>query len=578
MSIVNKNEWLVSSKVSEDYIKNNSKYNWVVLQLLKNRGFKTEEEFEQILNPDFDKLINDPFLFSQMEKVLDRIIFHIKAKNKIVIYGDYDADGVTSSALLIEILTILKADVDVYIPDRVTEGYGLNPKALDHIKNNGASLVVTVDTGIRSKDSVDHAKSIDLEIIITDHHVPPEDDKDLPDCLILDPVSKGEKYPFKKLAGVGVAYKLATAIISKAKIDDETKKLLSFKLLDFVAIGTIADCVTLLGENRVLVKKGLEVLSGTTRIGLKELLRISQVKNKNNIAAWNIGFQVAPRINAAGRMDHANTAFKLLVTKNSNDAVTLAYGLNENNIERQNRTIQIFDEVNDQVKGDEKIIIGVSRDGQHWNEGIVGLVAGRICEKYYRPTLVITKSDGDYKGSGRSIEGFNLIEAIEECKEHLDRFGGHPMACGFSLKKEKLEAFKEKLTKITEKEFAGKKISKKLKIEAQLTLPEIDKNLITEIEKLEPFGEGNPQPKFMVKNIQVLDVFHMGADKQHVKIKLQGENGKIVNALGFNQSEKWQDLDIGEIIDIVCYLGINTFNGRSEEQLRIVDLRTSIVK
>ncbi len=576
MSIVNKNKWLVSSKISDNFINDNPEHNWVVLQLLKNRGFEKKDEFEQILNPNFDDLINDPFLFSQMEKVLDRIIFHIKAKNKIVIYGDYDADGVTSSALLMEILSILKADVDIYIPDRVTEGYGLNKKALDLIKDKGTSLVITVDTGIRSKDSVDHAKEIGLEVIITDHHVPPEDDKDLPDCLILDPVSKGEAYPFKKLAGVGVAYKLATAIISKAKIDDEMKEVLSFRLLDFVAIGTIADCVVLLGENRVLVKKGLEVLSSTNRIGLKELLRIAQVKNKNKIAAWNIGFQVAPRINAAGRMDHANTAFKLLVTKDSNDAVTLAYGLNENNIERQNRTVQIFDEVDDQVQGDEKIIIGVSREGQHWNEGIVGLVAGRICEKYYRPTLVITKSEDGYKGSGRSIPGFNLIEAIEECKEHLDKFGGHPMACGFSFKDKDLDGFRKKLIEITEKKLSGKDLVKKLEVDAELVLDEITEDLIEEIEKLEPFGEGNSQPKFVVKNVQVLDIFYMGADGQHIKIKLKGERAKIINAIGFNQSEKWKELNVGNQIDIVCYLGINSFNGRSEEQLRIVDLRTSV--
>lgn len=574
MKILNKSEWQVLPEVSQELIDKNKDYDKVLVQLLKNRGFGEDDDFSEILDPNFDDLVHDPFLFSQMEEIVEKIIENIKAKKKIIIYGDYDADGVTSSALLVEILGILKADVDVYIPDRVTEGYGLNIEALDILKEQGASLVITVDTGIRSKGSVDHAKELGLEVIITDHHVPPESKDDYPDCLILDPLLEGETYPFKKLAGVGVAYKLASAIISKAKIDDEMKKLLSIRLLDFVAIGTIADCVVLLGENRVLAKKGLEVLSDTKRIGIKELFRIAQIKNKDKIAAWNVGFQIAPRINAAGRMNHANSAFELLITKKDDDAVTLAYELNENNINRQNRTVQIVDEVEEQVKGDENIIIGVSKEGQNWNEGIVGLVAGRICERHYRPTLVITECEEGYKGSGRSIEGFDLIEAVEQCKEYLEKYGGHPMACGFSLQKENLDKFRSKLEELAAKKLKPENLVKKINVDAELELKQVDEELVTEIEKLEPYGEGNPQPKFLLRGLSVLDIVFMGVEGQHLKLKLK-DNGKTINAVGFNQSELWQDLNVGDKIDLVAYLGINSFNGNTEVQLRIVDLRNS---
>ena len=568
-------EWNVLPKITEEFINENSEYNPIILQLLKNRGFNNKNEFEQILNPNYDKIIHDPFLFNQMEEVVSKIISHIKMGNKIFIYGDYDADGVTSSALLYETLNVLKAKVDVYIPDRVTEGYGLNEKAIEFIKSKDGKLIITVDTGIRSNESVDFAKKQGLEVIITDHHVSAEKKEDLPDCLILDPVVPDEKYPFKKLAGVGVAYKLACAIISKAKLENELKDRLCERLLDLVAIGTGADCVVLLDENRMLVKRGLEVLSSTKRIGLLELMRIAQVKNREKIASWNIGFQIGPRINAAGRMKHANSAYELMITNDQKKAITLAYGLNENNIERQNKTVQILEQAEEQISGDEKIIVCISPKDEKWNEGIVGLVAGRICEKYYRPTLIITENKKSYKGSGRSIDGFNLIKAIEECKDYLEKYGGHPMACGFSLKKENLEKFKQKLREITDKNLKDKNLTKSLKIETELDLNEVDEDLINEIKKLEPYGEGNLQPKFLIKNLFILDVFYMGNDGQHVKFKLKNSDSKIINAIGFNQSEKWKDINLGDKIDVVCYLDINEFNGKKEEQMRIVDIKVS---
>lgn len=572
MSNKKNKKWQLRPQIDEKFIKAHTGYNFVILQLLKNRGFETKEEFDLILNPDFAKNTHDPFLFSKMEEVASLVIKHIKEKNKIFVYGDYDADGVTASSLLLEVLRVLKADVDIYIPERVSEGYGLNTSALKYIKQMNGKLVITVDTGIRSKESVSYGKQLGLELIITDHHVPPEKEEDFPDCLVLDPLMPDEQYPFKYLAGVGVSYKLACAIISKAKIDDNLKSVLCERLLDLVAVGTVADCVVLLDENRVLVKRGLEILANTKRVGLKELMRIAGVKQEKKIAAWNIGFQIAPRINAAGRMDHANTAFELMITKDEKRAKALSLELNGNNIERQNKTIEILEEVEKQIKGNEKIIIGVSKEGKKWNEGIIGLVAGRVCEKYYRPTLVITKSGDEFRGSGRSIESFNLIEAIENCGEFLERYGGHPMACGFAVKEENLENFIKKIQKIADGKLSDDDLIKKLNIESELSLNEVNEELIDEILKLEPYGEGNPQPNFLFRSLQIMDLFFMGEDGQHIKIKLKGDGAKTINALGFNQAEIWSDLNIGDKINIVCYLDVNEFNGRKEEQMRIIDI------
>ena len=564
--------WQIMPKINESFISKYPEYSQVVLQLLFNRGLEKRKEIEMFLSSDY-KDIHDPFLFNNMAAAVDLIIKHIKAENKIVVYGDYDADGVTSAVLLVEVLAILKGKTEVYIPDRVSEGYGLNKEAIDEISKKDVKLIITVDGGIRNKEEVQHAKDKNMDVIITDHHIPPEEEDEMPECLIINPNIKEEKYPFKNLAGVGVAAKLAKAIISKAALGDEDKQRLEEKIFDLVAIGTIADCVSLLGENRILVNKGLEIINKTKRIGLQELIKAAQIKGR--IEAWNIGFQIGPRLNAAGRMEHANTAFELLITKNKKEAEALAGRLNEKNIDRQKITEEIIVEIEKQIdrRDDNKIIIGVcpvdkEQEFKIWNEGVIGLVAGKICDKYYQPTLVITKSEEGYKGSGRSIEEFNIIAALEECEELLDRYGGHPAACGFSLSTGKLETFIAKIKEIANKELAKVNLQPKLKIECELKLDEIDEDLIKIIEKFSPFGRDNPQPKFISKEAQIRDIVNMGVDGQHIKFRFNG-----LWAVAFGRSEEWKNFKIGDKVDIVYYAEKNEFNGRSEVQLKLVDVK-----
>ncbi len=579
MSTSQQKNWQILPKIKENIIKQYPDYNQVVLQLLSNRDLTEKNEIEQFLNPDYKKYSHDPFLFSQMNKAVELIIKHIKEQNKIIIYGDYDADGVTASAVLVETLLILKAKIDVYLPNRVSEGYGLNKKAIDKLAEAGTRLIITVDNGIRNKKEVEYAKSAGLEIIITDHHPAPEDADELPDCLIINPIMESEKYPFKYLAGVGVAFKLAKALIRKSTLSEDDKKKLKEKIMDLVAIGTVADCVSLLGENRVLVKKGLEILNNTDRIGLKELINIAQINNRR-LDAWNIGFQIAPRLNVAGRLEHANTAYELLITKNKEEAQAIARRLNDKNIERQKITDEIVEyckEVVDKKLFDDKILVLIdpslaedkAKDSAPWLEGVVGLVAGRLCQNFNKPILAITQNNCDIKGSGRSIDQFNIIKAIEQCKEFLNKFGGHAMACGFSIDgKDNLENFIKKIKQIANNGLKDINLKPKIIIDAELGLSEINEQLVDDLEKFAPFGKDNPQPKFVSRDAQIKDIVNMGINGQHIKFKVDG-----FWAVAFGQAEKWQELRIGDKIDIVYYVEMNEFNGRKEAQLKVVDIK-----
>ena len=563
--------WQIMPKIEDEFVKQNSGYSRVVLQLLFNRDLKDKKEMEKFLNPSASDFF-DPFLFNNMAAGVDLIIKHIKAGNKIVVYGDYDADGVTSTAILAQVLTILKAKIEIYIPDRAGEGYGLNKKAIDEFLKNDLKLIITVDGGIRNKEEVEDAKKKGLDIIITDHHVAPEE-KDLPGCLIINPNVAGENYPFKNLAGVGVAAKLAEAIISRARLEEGIKKKLREQTLDLAAIGTVADCVSLVGENRILVREGLKVLNKNKRAGLVELIKVAQINGK--IEEWNICFQIAPRLNAAGRMERANTAFELLVTKNKEEAEALARRLNNRNMDRQRITEEIMAEIEKKIEAGvkEEIIIGVcpldkEKEQEVWNEGVIGLVAGKLSDKYYRPALVITKGKEGFKGSGRSIPEFNIIAALEECKEFLERYGGHPAACGFSLKEGNLKKFTSKMKEIAKIKLAKADLRPKLEIEAELGLEEVSQNLVKDIESFSPFGQDNPKPKFISRGAQIKDVVNMGIDGQHIKFRFNG-----LWALAFGRSEEWKDFKIGDRVDIVYYVENNNFNGRSEVQLKLVDVR-----
>ena len=596
-------QWQISPEPPLDFRSVVEKIHPVLAGILWNRGLRSAEAvkafLEDFIDPqqsldlagDGSLLFYDPFLFRDMRPAVDLIVKHIKAGNKIVVYGDYDADGVTASAVLAEALHIFNAQVEVYLPDRVSEGYGLNNQALQQIKEQGASLIITVDNGIRNKAEVEYALSLGLEVIITDHHVLPENRADLPRCPVIDPADASDTYPWPFLAGVGVSFKLVCALLSQSKLGAEQKKIIAERSLDLVAVGTIADMVSLLGENRWLVKRGLKVLNQKRRLGLNALFKTAKLTLDRPLEAWNVGWQLGPRLNAASRIGHANSAFALISAKSEEEAQVLAQELNQRNLNRQQITEEIIKQVEAQIDKNNlpPLIVGVADKDQLWNEGVVGLVSGKICEKYHRPTLVIARlaedegklsATGDsFKGSGRSIEGFNLIAAIEECSEFLDKYGGHPMACGFSIdNQEKLNLFREKLLALAVERLTPEVLAPKLKLEAALALSEINLDLVEAINGLAPFGQNNPQPRFVSFGLRLEDIALMGSERQHIKLRVAGTGQNIsfsLWAISFGNAASFQELKPGQIIDLAYYLDINEFNGRREVQLKIIDWRLS---
>ncbi len=573
---MNKKEWQRKKIITIEARQSLADFSDFQAQLFFNRGISSLAMAKDFLYGDYSVDKHDPFLLTNMKAAVGLIINKIKLGELIVIYGDYDADGVTSSAVLFETLKLLKGRVEVYIPDRVSEGYGLNKEALKEIEKMGASLVITVDNGIRSKEEVKFAQELGMQVIITDHHIPADDKDDWPATIIVNPWICPEAYPFSPLAGVGVAGKVATAVISETNLDVEMKVKLEERILDLVALGTIADCVPLNGENRLLVKKGLEVMNRRKRMGLNELMEVAKLDKSKTIDSWNIGFQLAPRLNAAGRLNHANASFELLTATEVTKARTLSSELNHNNSTRQ----QITDEMVNRAVADYEIgegsnlIIALSPAGEIWNEGVIGLAAGRLVEKYYRPALVITGENGHFKGSGRSIKELNLIAALTEVGEYLVKFGGHKAACGFSIDgQENLHGFMRAISALVDSKLGGMILKPSLELDEEITLKEATEELIAEIEALAPFGEANPKPLLLTSNIKIVDILKMGSEAQHLKLRLQQNDSPLKTAIAFSAPSLWLDLRIGDIIDLVYYLEINDFNGKREPQLRIVDIK-----
>ena len=541
---------------------------FIIEQILHNRGLDKAVEIRQFLGLEsFSADLGD---FSQLSLAVEIIVKHIKAGNLIVVYGDYDADGVTACTILLETLAVLKAKARIWIPDRVTEGYGLNTTAIDEIAKWGVKLIITVDTGIRNKEEVAYAQKKGLEVIVTDHHRESPEPSEWPDCPIINSTMAREKYPCKFLAGVGVAYKLVQAILERSTLSDNQKKILERRCLDLVALGTIADCVPLLMENRQLVKEGIEMMNTRRRIGIGELTRVAQISG--DINEWNISWQLAPRINVAGRLDHANSAYRLLTTSDRAEASQIADDLNQKNNERQQKTQEIVDFCLSELlelQADDSLLVFISPRQNPWPEGIIGLVAGRLAEKTGKPVLVITKSEQGYKGSGRSnIANFSLIALLEEVASDLDRYGGHAGACGFNLKVQQLPNFLTDIKKLAVKKLAKLDLQPKLFIDSELPVSAIDMSIAEWIERLAPFGQANPEPKFVAYHEIIDDVNTAGISQQHLKLRFGN-----YWALAFGQAENYSDLHPGQVVDIVYSLGINRYNNHAEPQLKIIDLR-----
>ncbi|MBU0598214.1 single-stranded-DNA-specific exonuclease RecJ [Patescibacteria group bacterium] len=563
-------KWLIAKKISEEFKAQFPEINQIILQLLFNRGLKTQEDIDEFLNPDYGQDIHDPFLFSHMDQAVTRIFQAIEKKEKITVHGDYDADGVCASVILVTTLKELGAEADVYIPHRMSEGYGLNKNTVEELSKNGTQLIITVDCGISSVDEVILASKKGIDVIITDHH---EQQPDLPQALaIINPQVKDNKYPFHSLSGSGVAFKLVQGLIRKDK-GARIKKGFEKWLLDLVAIGTIGDCVPLTGENRSLVKYGMVVLRKTKHLGLQELVKSTRF-SLDKIDTVSISFGIVPRLNAAGRIDHANTAYKLLITKDKIEAQEVAQQLDKTNQERQRVTEKIVEASKKQIGevGMQKILFASGKD---WIVGVVGLVAGRLTDLYARPVIIMGEKKNEVVGSGRSIPVFDITHALIESRDLLERFGGHALACGFTVKPSKLESFKKKMNELANLKIKEKDMVKRIIVDCEIKLDQADWDLIEILDGFEPFGEGNRMPSFNINNLEVVDLQKVGKDNKHLRLVVkQGNTTRKVIAFGFG--EPWGDqLKIGDDIDIIFELSVNEWNGHRELQLKLVDIKIS---
>jgi len=560
--------WKINEKPPKDFLERFPEYSKLTLQLLWDRGLKTQKQIDEFFNPDYGEDLHDPFLMLGMKKSVNRIEEAIKNKEKITIFGDYDADGVCGSAILSETLKFLGNNPSVYIPDRNKEGYGLNLKAVEEVAKNKTGLIVTVDCGVTDFEEIKLANKLGIEVIVTDHHEPPK--KNPSAYSIVNPRQKGETYPFKELAATGVAFKLAQALLLKSKNHEIFEKW----LLDLVAIATVTDSMPLVGENRTLVKYGLMVLAQTKRPGLQELMKIARIKpdfNREalttNLDAHTLGFIIGPRLNAAGRMDHANTAYELLTTNLQDEAGALARRLNEQNQERQRLTERIVGEVEKRI-GEEKLIF---EGDSNWPVGIVGLISGQLADRHFRPSIIFQKMENQSKGSARSIASFNIIEAISKCHNLLEDYGGHPGAAGFTILNKNLDKFKKKLLEIAEKEIKEEDLAPVLNIDLEIDPAELNFDVYEEIQKFAPFGEGNIKPLFLMKNLKVVNFRKVGNSCNHLKMYLKRTKG--FQAIGFGLADFCDMIKEDDELDVVFELTVDNWNGTSELQLKIIDLK-----
>lgn len=540
--------------------------NPLIIQILYNRGITTPEQADAFLSPD--SLIGNPFQLAGMHQAVDRIRRAIRAGEAMAVYGDFDVDGVTATVLLVQTLASLGAKVKPYIPHRIDEGYGLNKDALQQLKEQGVRVVITVDCGVRSLDEVMFGKQIGLDMIVTDHHAPGDE---LPDAFaVINPKQPHCPYPGKELSGAGVAFKLSQALLraetqvplgkSKMPISEEA-------LVDLVALGTVADLVPLTGENRVLVQRGLARLRESERPGVQALIRYAALKPEA-IDAGTIGFILGPRLNAAGRLESALRAYDLLSTQYPGEADKLAQFLEETNRERQRLTMEMTAkarEVAATSAESERLLFVIAPE---FPEGIVGLIASRLADEFYRPAFAVHQGEEESRGSARSISEFNVVAALDQCRDLLVRHGGHAMAAGFTVRNENLPALQTRLKQIAESELAQIELMPTLNVDAEASLSEMNLKLAESLAQLAPFGYGNREPIFVSRNLGVREARVVGTD--HLKLTLS--DGQIVmDAIAFRQGS-WLD-QLPPRVDVAYQLEAQVWNGKPRLQLNIKDIK-----
>ncbi len=554
----------------------------VLAQILYNRGFDTAQKAHAFLyvKADSDALFN-PLQMKGMNKAVARIRQAIKRDEPIVVYGDFDADGVTSTTLLVQVFRSLGAKVKPYIPHRVDEGYGLNTRALLKLAQGGAKLVVTVDCGIRSVQQVQDGQDAGLDMIVTDHHSVGPDIEQLNEVAVavVNPKQEDqENHPTRMLAGVGVAYKLADALIRVTKANGnrlQKQNLMDINtLLDLVAIGTVADLMPLSNlENRLLVTEGLKVLNRAERPGVSALLEVAGIKS-GTMTASSIGFGLGPRINAAGRLESAMTAYHLLSAATKDEAKKFADRLQELNTQRQELTREAQERVHERLEEERdknQPLIFVA-DNQ-FQAGIVGLVAGRVAEEFFRPAVIMEKGEEQSRASCRSIPQFDITRALDECADLLVRHGGHALAAGFTVRNENIETLKSRLLGIAQQQLRGQELVPTLDVDVEIDINQLSEDLVAELMQLEPMGNDNPQPVFMTKNVRVLECRPVGKDDRHLKLRIARAGQPPLDAIGFGLGE-WAS-HLPERIDVAYYLEINDWNGRQYLQMNLRDIRAS---
>lgn len=549
----------------------------ILRRILDSRKITSDEDIERFLRPSLEHLY-DPTNLKDADKAVDLILNTLKENKRIFIYGDYDVDGICSTSIVFDFLyRFLGADVVPYIPSRFEEGYGLGKLGLDRIVEQNGSLVVTVDCGIRDQELIQEYTKKGLSFIITDHHEPPKDANDNyspPSAAkaVVHPMIS-DKYPFDSICGATVAWKLTSVLSEKAmELGLLAKQVDMNRYLDLVAMATVCDVMPLVEENRVIVKYGLEYGRNTINKGLEELMKESSVA-KEELEAYHFGFVLGPRLNAAGRISKAIEGVRLLTSQQQGVTKKVAKNLENLNLKRQAITKKLITEAENQL-GDQLDNNMLVVHGEEWEEGIIGLVAGRICEKYHKPVLAISVGKDEATGSARSIKGYNVTDALASTESLLLKYGGHAQAAGFSLESSKLDEFKQKIVAHANENIDDQMLERGIDIVTQIRIDEIDFELYEELMVLKPFGYGNPTPIFAVFGVRVEQIRQLGKDKSHLKLVVSSQ-GSTIDCIGFSIADKYSWVKAGDTVDIAASIGKNSYMGRDSLQLQIKDIRKS---
>ncbi len=578
---MNKN-WILKDKAPQKFVSQNSEYPEFLLHLLWSRNIKTKEEIKDFLNPDYEEDLHNPFLLKDIKKASDRIWRAVEKREKIMIYGDYDADGITASAILANFFKEFKIDHGVYMPDRSKEGHGLNIEAVDGFIKDGVDLLITLDCGMVNKKEIEVAQEKGVDVIVVDHH---QEIGEKPGaCAIVNPHQKGATYPFKGLCGAGLSFKLFQVLVRDERAKNRWSKDDEKWMLDLVAIGTVADMMPLIDENRTLVKYGLLVLAQTKRPGLKELFKVAGVKPslnredmKTNIDSLTIGFSLGPRINAASRMAHAALGYDLLMAENPIKARSLALELEENNRKRKKEIGYVFKDVVSRIDKENPPSF-IVESSPSWSITILGLIANRVKDRFFRPIMLIEEQDDVAKASFRAPKRFDLIKSLDYISDLLIQYGGHKAAAGASLEIEKIPLIKERLNQYADKNLTEEMKLPKIEIDSEINLSDLSLQNAEIVEKISPFGMANPQPVFIVKRAELDGIKMLGKEEKHAKLFFKSGRGGSIPALMFFHNGEVDKLETGKNYDLIGELSVNEWNGAREAQFKIIDILSNFPK